>query len=49
MFDGVHVLECVVQDTRRVNSLEAKHLVVEMSDVQTLCGESIGLHLDVGS
>jgi hypothetical protein len=38
----------VVEDTRGVDGLESQHLVVKVTDEKTLCGESIGLDVDIG-
>ena len=48
-FNGVHLLQRVVQNTGSVDGLESQHLVVEVTDEQTLCGESVGLNVDIGA
>lgn len=48
-FNGVHLLQWVVQDTGGINGLESQVLVVEMSNEQTFRGERIGLNIDIGS
>lgn len=45
--DGVHFLQRVVENTRRINGLESQVLVIEMADKQTLGSESVGLHINV--
>merc|ERR1719219_2112225 len=52
--DGLHlysvpVLQRMVQDTGGVNNLPSQIFVVRVSDVQTLGGEGVGLHLNIGS
>jgi hypothetical protein len=47
MLNSVHLLERVVQDTGRIDSLKSQHLVVEVAHVQTLGRERIRLHLNV--
>ena len=46
-FNGVHLLERVVQNSRGINGLETKVLVVEVTNEQTLGGESVGLNIDI--
>lgn len=48
-FNGVHLLERVIENSRCVNGLKAKHLVIEMAHEQGLRGESVRLHIDIGS
>lgn len=48
MFDGVHLLKWVVENTGGVNGLEAQHLVVEVANEKTLGGEGIWLDIDIG-
>lgn len=40
-FNGVHLLERVVKDTRGVNDLPSEVLVVHVTNEQGFCGESI--------
>jgi hypothetical protein len=47
--NGVHLLKRVIQNTGGIDGLEAEILVVEVTDKQTLCGESIGLNVDIGT
>merc|ERR1719219_3113124 len=47
--NSVPVLQRVVQDTGGVNHLPPQIFVVRVSDVQTLGGEGVGLHLHISS
>jgi hypothetical protein len=47
--NGVHLLQGVVENSGGVDSLESKVLVVEMSNVQGLGGESVRLNVDIGA
>ncbi len=46
-FNGVALLQRAVQYTGGVNDLPSQVLVVQVPHEQTLCGEGIGLHIDV--
>ena len=47
--DGVHLLERVIEETGGVDGLKAKVPVIEMTDEETLGGEGVRLHVDVGA
>lgn len=39
----------MVKDTRGIDYLETKIVVVSVTDIKGFCCEGVGLHLDVGS
>jgi len=45
--DGVSCVERMIKDTWRVNNLPSLVVVIGVSNVQTLRGESIRLHINV--
>lgn len=45
--DRVHFLEGVVEDTWCIDNLPTQVLVVEMTDKEGFCGESVWLHVDI--
>jgi hypothetical protein len=47
--DDVHVLDVVIQDTRGINNLPSKVLVIGVSDVQSLGRERVRRRLHIGS
>ena len=48
-FNGVHLLQRVVENTGGIDGLEAQVLVIEVTNEQGLGGESIGLDIDIGA
>ena len=48
-FNSVHLLQRMVENSRRINGLEPQVFVVKVTDEQTLGGESIGLYIDIGT
>jgi hypothetical protein len=49
MLNGVHLFKRVVQDTRRINGLEAQHFVVEVTDKKRLGCEGVRLDIHIGA
>lgn len=47
--NGVHLIQRVVKNTGGVDDLPSKVLIVEVTHKKRLCGESVRLHIDVGS
>lgn len=48
-FNCVHLFKRMVQDTGSVDGLKSQHLVVKVTDEQTLGGEGVWLNVDVGT
>lgn len=46
--DGVHFLQLMVEDPRRIDDLVPDVVVLHVTDVQGLGGEGVRLHFDVG-
>ena len=46
-FNGVHLLQRVVQNSGGINGLETEVFVIEMANEQTLSSESVGLNINV--
>ena len=48
-FNCIHFLERMVEDTRRIDCLETEVFVVKVTNIQTLCGERVGLNIYIGA
>lgn len=48
MFDGVHLLKRVVQNSGGIDCLKSQHLVVEVPDEERFGCECVWLDVDIG-
>ena len=48
-FDGVHLFQRMIENTRSVNGLESQIFVIKMTDEQTLGSEGVGLDINIGT
>lgn len=47
--DGVHLLQWVIKDSRRIDDLPSEILVIQVANEQGFCGEGVGLNIDIGT